>query len=257
MKGQTMSCKVANERDSIVLPTGTRITVHGMCSDGQQNPLQVLSGPEKNSFFIIFPKGVSKYSLKVDNRSGSRDIGFDARIQDEMHSFVFKKQSAVMIEKWNKSGKELQFHESGEEIVFKPVVGKKQDKVMTERRDLPADLTRITVNIRELTGHFFPVNCHKSFEVNRLKNLIRYTNGLSVDQQRLVYNRKELAAGMRLLDYDVSDGDTIFLMDKTNCGGSVAQKYLWYNFAKDEEYEVNPFTLILMSDPCLKITCHK
>lgn len=68
------------------------------------------------------------------------------------------------------------------------------------------------ITLKGLTGKTFPLNVDPSDDVRDVKNKIAQTYGMPSDQQRLHYNGQHLEDGRTMGDYNVHNGDTVYLI---------------------------------------------
>ena len=76
----------------------------------------------------------------------------------------------------------------------------------------------IDVAIHTLTGKKLKLTLDRHCSVTHVKSLIQDQEGIPPDQQRLVFEGKQMEQGCRLSDYDVVSGSTIHLVLRL-CGG--------------------------------------
>ncbi|KAL3104967.1 hypothetical protein niasHT_028499 [Heterodera trifolii] len=82
----------------------------------------------------------------------------------------------------------------------------KTDSTSTKRHGMQIFVKRVTGKTIEL-GDVLPSNTFKE-----IKGKIERIEGISIDQQRLVLTGKRLEDGRTLKDYNIGDGDTIYLV---------------------------------------------
>lgn len=72
------------------------------------------------------------------------------------------------------------------------------------------------VNVKKLTGKVIRVNIKRDQTILDVKNWIQDFEGISPDQQRLIYGGKVLDEKKTLFEYDIHDQETIHLMLRLN-----------------------------------------
>jgi ubiquitin-like protein Nedd8 len=68
------------------------------------------------------------------------------------------------------------------------------------------------LKVKTLTGKELELNVEKSDAVLRLKELIEQSEGIGVDQQRLIFNGKQLADDKTVEFYNFSAGDVLHMV---------------------------------------------
>lgn len=71
---------------------------------------------------------------------------------------------------------------------------------------------RMQIFVKTLTGKIIPVYAHQSSEVEHVKQLIENKEGVPVDQQRLIFDGKQLEDNKTLKDYKIQNKSTIHLV---------------------------------------------
>ena len=66
--------------------------------------------------------------------------------------------------------------------------------------------------IRTLTGHNFPVEYDESDTIAVVKNKIQAKEGIAADDQRLIFDKKQLSNNATLSSLGIKSGDTIHLI---------------------------------------------
>ena len=77
----------------------------------------------------------------------------------------------------------------------------------------------IQVFVRSLTGRIIVANVTVMDSVRTLRAMIEMLEGISSDEQRLVYAGKQLEDGRILLDYNIQRDSTIDLLLRARGGG--------------------------------------
>jgi hypothetical protein len=72
--------------------------------------------------------------------------------------------------------------------------------------------------VKTLQGKSICMSLDSSMTVRDVKNSLSETEGVPVDQQRLVFGGKQLEDGSKLGDYNIKDGSTIQLVLKLKGG---------------------------------------
>lgn len=72
--------------------------------------------------------------------------------------------------------------------------------------------------IKTLTGKTCSIEFSQTDTVESVKEKIRQKEGIPVDQQRLVFNGKQLEDGHTLNEYNVKPGETVHLVLKLKGG---------------------------------------
>jgi hypothetical protein len=75
-----------------------------------------------------------------------------------------------------------------------------------------------TIVIKTLTGNTFPVWVHSRMLVEEVKQLVEAREGVPPDQQRFVYQGRQLEDLRQLADYDIQEGDVVhFILRLKSC----------------------------------------
>ena len=82
------------------------------------------------------------------------------------------------------------------------------------------DKSEILLYIKTLTGKTIEIPCRLSDLVEELKQLIQDKEGIPPDQQRLIFDNKQIEDEKTLNDYNIHDGDKIHLVLRLRGGGS-------------------------------------
>ncbi len=80
------------------------------------------------------------------------------------------------------------------------------------REQVVADPSKITVTIKELNGNTFSANCRGDMTAKQIKRFIEKTQGICVDQQRLIFSSRQFNDCDTLEEYGVVDGSTLHLV---------------------------------------------
>ena len=77
--------------------------------------------------------------------------------------------------------------------------------------ELQLNLGKIVMfSIKTMTGWTTEVACADSSTIDGIKTIIQDKTGLPPDQQRLVFNHQDLKNELKLSDYGIHDGDSVF-----------------------------------------------
>jgi hypothetical protein len=83
-------------------------------------------------------------------------------------------------------------------------------------------MSSISITIRLLTGHAFPVEVSSELTVSELKGMIENRESVPKELQRLVWNGHELEDSYKLSDYNVPSHAVIFFVTRGG-GGAVIE----------------------------------
>ena len=72
----------------------------------------------------------------------------------------------------------------------------------------------MTISVRSLTGKIFPIVCCKSDTIQTIKERIQTKEGIATDQQRIIYNGKQLEDEKLISDCNIVDGCSVHLVKK-------------------------------------------
>ncbi|KAF5557597.1 ubiquitin-domain-containing protein [Fusarium napiforme] len=88
------------------------------------------------------------------------------------------------------------------------------------RLDIPVEKERkITITVKTLTGKSIRVKLSSHHIVYDVKDKIEGIEGIPVDQQRLIFEGKQLEDGLLLMNYDIGEGSLLHLVLKLRGGG--------------------------------------
>ncbi|KAJ8683889.1 hypothetical protein QAD02_019681 [Eretmocerus hayati] len=73
--------------------------------------------------------------------------------------------------------------------------------------------------IKSLTGETITFKFEASDDIKKVKNMIQNTEGISIDQQRLIFGGKSLENDRSILDYNIQSGSTLHLTLSLRGGG--------------------------------------
>ena len=78
----------------------------------------------------------------------------------------------------------------------------------------------ITLHIKTLTGRTISIEVSPKRSVEELKQMFAQVDGTPVDQQRFIFDHKQLEDGRSLADYGITDESTVHLVLRLRGGGS-------------------------------------
>lgn len=70
----------------------------------------------------------------------------------------------------------------------------------------------LKINVRTLTGKIFPLTVTSSNTVVELMEMIMCKEGIPLDQQRLIFNGKQMHEDRMISEYQVCDGSQVDLV---------------------------------------------
>ena len=138
----------------------------------------------------------------------SKEIEYDVNDIGEILSSVFNKFDA----KFDKLNSDVQI---GEDIIQDhhiPVTTLMAygDKIIIHQKEENKDIN-MKIQVQMQTGKTILINCNSFWKIEVIKSIIEKLEGISPDQQRLIFAGKELEEGRTLSDYNISNGSTILM----------------------------------------------
>ncbi|KAL4439307.1 hypothetical protein ABPG74_016970 [Tetrahymena malaccensis] len=101
----------------------------------------------------------------------------------------------------------------------------------------------ISIQIKTLTGKQIQLKCKLYDSVEMLKYHIQDSEGIPIDQQRVIFQGKELQNEYALDMYDIDDGDVIHLALRLRGGGCPEQKKLFVDLENEESKKEVEFSV--------------
>ena len=91
--------------------------------------------------------------------------------------------------------------------------------------ELRLNLTKmVTFSLKTMTGWTTEVACADSSTIDEIKIITRDKTGIPHDQQRLVFNHQDLKNELKLSDYGIHNGDSVYLcLTLRGCGCGCGQ----------------------------------
>ena len=93
------------------------------------------------------------------------------------------------------------------------MVEKKNEQKSIER------MSTITIGVKTLTGKQINVQVHVADTIETLKFIFQMKEGTPRDQQRMIFEGKQLEDGRTISDYNIQNGDVVFMVYRLRGGG--------------------------------------
>mmetsp|Transcript_10219 Transcript_10219/g.16743 ORF Transcript_10219/g.16743 Transcript_10219/m.16743 type:complete len:378 (+) Transcript_10219:22-1155(+) len=198
--------------ESLIVHDGDQL--HVVSSTTFEGLKGVLLSPTQHSCTLV-----SKYRptvtvrLEVHDQVESTTYTLDLEVRDDSSVDVLYLEAAKLspfqrFEMWHKGRKVGRYDKL-------PVLDNLDSIILTEKvkRHCPGE-KEITLLVRDLTGKVLTLTgiIPSSTSVEELKEMIQDIDGIPPDQQRLIFRGKQLEDDRLIVDYDVRDNDTMYLV---------------------------------------------
>ena len=150
---------------------------------------------------------------------------------------LFNESNIIQSEKANKRVKECGLRDGDE---------------LTVTYKILQDIPRFRMHIKSPGGQKFDIFCKPDCTIRALKEKIQSQEGFHIDEQRLIFNGKQLQDGRTLMDYNIENRSTLHLIFQFRGGGAnfaemlkVSNSFLLY-------FIISPYNYIALFPPSFK-----
>ena len=101
---------------------------------------------------------------------------------------------------------------------FNPTPATTTENITTENAPVAAATPSGQILVKTLTGEAIPIDYNPNTTIAQIKEHISSHQQVPIDQQRLIYQGKQLEDGNTISDYDIVPGNTIHLVLRVKGG---------------------------------------
>ncbi len=123
-------------------------------------------------------------------------------------------EKTILVEELVKGMEAMEIEEKEEKL---PSFSLKRTNIQLYSEDLrinrkPVAQGDMPVHVKSLTGRTYSLKVSPSDTIDMVKNLIERREGIPSDQQRLIFNGKQLEENRQVSDYDIRHDDVLYLV---------------------------------------------